>query len=195
MIQTTTLETVILSNEFAGIITGRSSFARLGIMVHCCQEFINPGHGQSIPLQIINMAPCPVELDLRVPICQLVLFKLATPASGEYKTAGRSKYADEDDPLPSQIHVETPNQDEGKSEPDQKKHSAMHKLRVFLSRYILPFLPSLIMILIITPFVQNNITDRTISELVDIILDMPSPIVLGGALICIYIWIKRGEKK
>ena len=35
MILTTTMETVRLSENFAGIITGRSRIARLGIMVHC----------------------------------------------------------------------------------------------------------------------------------------------------------------
>lgn len=62
VVLTTTLETVRLSEEFAGILTGRSSIARLGIMVHCCQEFINPGHGQPIPLQLINLSPRTVEL-------------------------------------------------------------------------------------------------------------------------------------
>ena len=95
MIVTTTLETVQFSEEFAGIITGRSSIARLGVMVHCCQEFINPGHGQPIPLQIINLSPCSVELDLRIPICQLVVFKLCSPASGRYKDDINSKYANE----------------------------------------------------------------------------------------------------
>ena len=37
IILTTTLETVTFSNDFAGIITGRSSIAILVIMVHCCQ--------------------------------------------------------------------------------------------------------------------------------------------------------------
>ena len=50
IILTTTLETVSISNNFAGIITGRSSIARLGIMVHCCQEFVNPGQGAPIAL-------------------------------------------------------------------------------------------------------------------------------------------------
>lgn len=76
VVLTTTLETVRLSEEFAGILTGRSSIARLGIMVHCCQEFINPGHGQPIPLQLINLSPRTVELDRRIPICQLVILKL-----------------------------------------------------------------------------------------------------------------------
>lgn len=109
IILTNTLETVELTEEFAGIITGRSSFARLGIMVHCCQEFINPGHGQTIPLQIINMAPCAVELDARIPICQLILFKLATPASNRYKTDASSKYAREKNiPMYSKGYTEQP---------------------------------------------------------------------------------------
>ena len=104
-----TFEIVELTEEFAGILTGRSSFARLGIMIHCCQEFINPGHGQTIPLQIINMAPCAVELDARIPICQLVLFKLMTPASNMYKNGDESKYAREKNhPMYSQAFKDKP---------------------------------------------------------------------------------------
>lgn len=66
------METVQLTEQFAALISGRSSFARLGIMVHCCQEFIKPGHGQTIPLQIINLSPYTVELDMNVPICQII---------------------------------------------------------------------------------------------------------------------------
>lgn len=95
MILTTTLEQVRLSRRIAGFITGRSSVARLGVMVQCCQEFINPGHGQQIPLQLINLSPCNVELDLEVPVCQLVLMLLRTPASGAYSTQKDSKYRDE----------------------------------------------------------------------------------------------------
>ena len=75
IILTTTMETVQLTEQFAALISGRSSFARLGIMVHCCQEFIKPGHGQTIPLQIINLSPYTVELDMNVPICQIIFFK------------------------------------------------------------------------------------------------------------------------
>lgn len=96
VVLTTTLESVILSSGIAGIITGRSSIARLGIMVHCCQEYINPGHGAPIPLQIINLAPCTVELDLDVAICQLVLFRLSTPASMAYKENPTAKYSNQE---------------------------------------------------------------------------------------------------
>lgn len=115
VIITTTLEIVQLSEGFAGIITGRSSIARLGIMVHCCQEFINPGHGQTIPLQLINLSPCTVQLDLNTPICQLILFKLRTPASGKYKDADKSKYFDEIEPQGSKMYLETSDIQQGSS--------------------------------------------------------------------------------
>lgn len=115
VIITSTLEIVQLSEEFAGIITGRSSIARMGIMVQCCQEFINPGHGQPIPLQLINLAPCAVELDLGTPICQLILFKLRTPASGKYKDDANSKYASETGPQGSKMYLEASDTQQGNS--------------------------------------------------------------------------------
>lgn len=75
-------------------------------MVHCCQEFINPGHGQTIPLQIINVAPCSVELDLEIPICQLIIFKLRTPSAEKYSTAAGSKYSKEVEIESSKIYEE-----------------------------------------------------------------------------------------
>ncbi len=103
---TTTLETIRLSPDVAGFIFGRSSIARLGIMVHCAQAFINPGHGSTIPLQIINMAPCPVELDIDIPICQLVLFGLNSPASVSYSEKENSKYRYENGPEDSKIYLD-----------------------------------------------------------------------------------------
>lgn len=49
-----TLEKVSLSGEFAGIISGRNSVGRLGVLEHCAAEFIKPGHWSTIPLQLVN---------------------------------------------------------------------------------------------------------------------------------------------
>lgn len=107
MILTTTLEQVRLSKRIAGFVTGRSSVARLGVMVQCCQDFINPGHGQTIPLQIINLSPSEVVLDLNVPICQIVLFRLRTPASAAYVDENDSKYKNEISPITSKLWEES----------------------------------------------------------------------------------------
>ena len=208
MILTTTIETVHLSEEFAGIVTGRSSIARLGIMVHCCQEFINPGHGQTIPLQIINLAPCSVELDLRIPICQLIIFKLRTPASGCYKTGKNSKYADETGPEQSRIH-----RDLLKSETDafdlvsideynrtiQKKNSRdesgwLKTSRKIVDTFLGPFLPPVIMLLFITPFFTNVANYKSASDILSAIANMPLTIILGLVSLFLYVWIKKGDE-
>lgn len=208
MILTTTIETVHLSEEFAGIVTGRSSIARLGIMVHCCQEFINPGHGQTIPLQIINLAPCSVELDLRIPICQLIIFKLRTPASGRYKTDENSKYADEIGPQQSQIHkdlhesevdvselvskVDDYNKVDNKEE-QMNKRGWIKTARKIVITYLESFLPAVIMLLFVTPFLTNVASNTSASDILAAIRNMPLSILLGLITLILYVWIKKGE--
>lgn len=203
VIITTSLEIVEISKEFAAIITGRSSIARLGIMVHCCQEFINPGHRQSIPLQIINLSSYTVELDLDVPICQIVFFKLATPASGEYSLRLDSKYNKETDPLDSKIYVEI-SHDEVKEEKrkniDNSKKSFENttsnksiKFKKILKKFFLPFLPSLIIILIITPFINTYIMNKSVLEIFNDISSVAFNLVIGVLLLVLYFWLKRGD--
>jgi len=191
IIFTTTLETVQFSEEFAGIITGRSSIARLGIMVHCCQEFINPGHGQPIPLQIINLSPCAVELDLRIPICQLVIFKLCSPASGRYKDDINSKYANETGPQPSKIYEEMPEQFSPKTINYIRSQSTIKNV---IKKYLLPFFPSIIMLLLVAPFFNNYVNDRSLLDIWGAIQNMPGTVVIGIIVAIIYILIKRGDK-
>lgn len=189
IILTTTLETVQLSEEFAGIITGRSSIARLGIMVHCCQEYINPGHGQPIPLQIINLGPSIVELDLNVPICQLVLFKLRTPATGKYSQKANAKYANEINPESSKIYTEM------KNTTPNSKSEGVKKIKKLINKYLGPFFPTLIMFFIGYPFIEANINGASVQNFISILAEMPISIIIGIIILCIYVWIKWGEKK
>ncbi len=191
MILTTTLETVNLSKEFAGIITGRSSIARLGIMVHCCQEFINPGHGQPIPLQIINLAPCPVELDLNVPICQLILFKLRSPAAQRYYDAADSKYSDEITAQNSKIYQETGNVESIKKEDSKIERK---KTKQVLSNKVMPFLPSLIMTLFLTPIINACRDNKSLVDLIGEIQKLPvAVIILLVICIVLYVWLNRED--
>lgn len=198
IIFTTTLETVQFSEQFAGIITGRSSIARLGIMVHCCQEFINPGHGQPIPLQIINLSPCVVELDLTSPICQLVIFKLRSPASGRYKDDINSKYANETNPQPSKIYEEMPEQSsEMPEQSSEKKISTLKNqgvMKSVIKKYFLPFFPSIIMLLLVTPFLKYYVNNKSLLDIWGAIQNMSGTVIIGIIVTIIYIWIKRSDK-
>lgn len=189
IILTTTLETLMISNNFAGIITGRSSIARLGIMVHCCQEFINPGQGAPIALQITNLGKNPVELDMRVPICQLILFKLSSPSSNSYSQMSSSKYKDENKPMASKIYEDSAHLTD---EVVPKRKPKV--LSPFLKKYISPFLPAIIMTLLITPQLVS-LQNISLSSLISGIQKMPIAAIATVMAIGLYIYIRKDEDK
>lgn len=193
IIFSTTLETVKISNDFAGIITGRSSIARLGVMVHCCQAFINPGQCAPIALQIINLGKYPVELDLKFPICQLILFKLSSPSSKSYSKMKSSKYKDELGPMQSKIYQDS----EIKEEPVlhefiNEKNIKFKALKKFLKKYISPLLPSIIMLLVITPAL-SNIEGMTLSYVFSSIKELPFTWILVAVVLGVYIYLRKDE--
>lgn len=220
IILTTTLEIVHLSEKFAALITGRSSIARLGIMVHCCQELIHPGHGQAIPLQLINLSPYPVELDLKVPVCQIVFFKLSSAASERYVDREDAKYSKEKDPLQSQIFQDvdkTKNEamrdskvdsrasvnvnvnlgvSEEKTQVKESLQKRVPRIKSFLNKYIVPFIPGIIMLLILTPFLNEYIVNKDMNEIhlsfISAVSNLPAPYVVSVILFILFIIAKRG---
>jgi len=81
----------------AGKIEGRSSFARLGLAVHCTGDFINPGWQGFMPLQLSNYGPYPLRLAPYFSICQLMLVRLASEPERSYGDAElRSKYINDE---------------------------------------------------------------------------------------------------
>lgn len=193
IILSTSLETVKLSENFAAIITGRSSIARLGIMVHCCQEFIHPGHEQAVPLQIINLSPHPVELDLNVPICQIIFFKLASTASEKYSERTDAKYVGETEPENSKIYEDVKS-DFTENRKSNKFNNKKEQVRKILNKYISPFIPSIISLLIITPFLKENVLGKTWSDLIGSIGNISAPLIISLILLAIYIYSKRGKQ-
>ena len=196
VIFTTTLETVFISTCYAGIITGRSSIARLGIMVHCCQEFVNPGQGAPIALQITNLGKYSVELDLKTPICQLILFRLSIPSSNSYNDLEKSKYKNEKIVTSSKIYIET-DIEENKQNNNQvliDKKKRKNLTINFLKKYIVPFCPSILMLLFISPML-NNSTSITVSSIITSILHAPIIWFFGVIILIIYIICKRSDKQ
>ncbi len=54
IILATTLEWVLLPSDIAGIIMGRSSISRLGLLIHVSQEYMQPGQEYFIPTEQAN---------------------------------------------------------------------------------------------------------------------------------------------
>ena len=82
---------------YAGKIEGRSSYARLGLSVHCTGDFINPGWAGFMPLQLTNSGPYPVRIAPYFSVCQLMLIKLSSMPERSYGDPDlNSKYANDD---------------------------------------------------------------------------------------------------
>lgn len=75
-----TLESVCLPSNLAGLIEGRSGYARLGISMHFTAPKIDPGFDGTIALEMSNHGSLPVVLVAGEDRpAQLLLFRLSRP--------------------------------------------------------------------------------------------------------------------
>lgn len=89
----TTVETVKVGPGYAMQFTGKSSLARLGLLVHATAGHIDPGFEGKITLEIMNLRGKMFRLRAGMPIGQLLVFKLDADAIHPYgDPALRSRY-------------------------------------------------------------------------------------------------------
>ena len=90
-----TLEKIGLNNLIAGMVTGKSSLARIGLTV--APGFIDPGFQGNITLEIFNASNNRIRLTHKMGITQLITYILADPATKIYgdEELG-SKYQNQD---------------------------------------------------------------------------------------------------
>lgn len=75
-----TLETVRMPGHLAGLVEGRSSWARLGITIHVTAPKIDPGFNGTITLEMMNFGSLDVRLRAAIDRpAQLMLFPISTP--------------------------------------------------------------------------------------------------------------------
>lgn len=67
-----TEEVITLTGPYCGWFEGRSSFARLGLMVHISASFMQPGISNRQVLEISNMGQVPMRLHAGTQICQFI---------------------------------------------------------------------------------------------------------------------------
>lgn len=101
-----TIQKVTLPHDLAGRLDGRSSLARLGLMVHATAHTIDPGWSGRITLEFFNCGKLPLAMRPGMRICALSFETLMSPASKAYGDRTQSKYKDQLMPLPSRIGQE-----------------------------------------------------------------------------------------
>ncbi len=77
------------SDHFLIQVGGKSSLARIGLMIHNTAGIINPGHFLHITFELCNLNNVPIVLRPGMEIAQLTFSKLSSPIRKNYKEVGR----------------------------------------------------------------------------------------------------------
>lgn len=99
-----TLESVTLPDDLVGWLDGRSSLARLGLMVHVTAHRIDPGWSGQIVLEIHNMGKLPLGLRPGMEICAINFETMSSPADRPYLKRADAKYKNQTGAVASRIN-------------------------------------------------------------------------------------------
>lgn len=94
-----TVECIELGTQLAGQLEGKSSLARLGLMVHSTAGYLDPGFAGQVTLELSCVQPRGVVLYPGMPIAQVAFMSCSS-----VKTPYRGKYVDQRGPTPSRYY-------------------------------------------------------------------------------------------
>ena len=101
----TTVERVRLGPELVARIEGKSSTARLGLLIHSTAGFVDAGFDGNLTLELSNVANLPIAIYPGMRIGQLAVFRLSSPAERPYGSEDLgSKYQGQEGPTASRYH-------------------------------------------------------------------------------------------
>ena len=98
-----TLESISLPDDLVGWLDGRSSLARLGLMVHVTAHRIDPGWEGNIVLEFFNSGKLPLALRPGMGIGAMSFETMSGPAERPYTKREDAKYRHQSGPLASRI--------------------------------------------------------------------------------------------
>ncbi|MBY6185461.1 dCTP deaminase [Marinobacter hydrocarbonoclasticus] len=99
-----THESVTLPADVVGWLDGRSSLARLGLMVHVTAHRIDPGWSGQIVLEFFNSGKLPLALRPGMPIGALNFERLSGPCARPYNQRKDAKYKGQSGAVASRIN-------------------------------------------------------------------------------------------
>lgn len=88
------LERIEVPSDMSVIVCGKSSLARLGLLVHVTAGWVDPGFTGNIVLELVNLGPLPLKLTAGMRIAQYV-FEHHEPCLVPYNKKSLSKYMDQ----------------------------------------------------------------------------------------------------
>jgi dCTP deaminase len=101
-----TLERITLADDIVARLEGKSSLARLGLVIHSTAGFVDAGFDGDVTLELSNVATLPILLYPGMRIAQFAFFALDKPAERPYgQGATGSKYQGQRGPTASRYHL------------------------------------------------------------------------------------------
>ena len=79
-----TEEVVMVSDRYVARLEGKSSIARIGLMVHVTAGFVDPGWSGVLTLELVNLRDRPVRLWVGQPIAQVSFYPVSQPVEKPY---------------------------------------------------------------------------------------------------------------
>lgn len=101
-----TQEIITLPDDIVGWLDGRSSLARLGLMVHVTAHRIDPGWSGQIVLEFFNGGKLPLALKPNMTIGAINFEQMSGPALRPYNKRDNAKYKDQSSAIASRIGEE-----------------------------------------------------------------------------------------
>lgn len=98
-----TYESVTLPDNIVGWLDGRSSLARLGLMVHVTAHRIDPGWSGQIVLEFYNSGKLPLALRPKMKIAALNFETMSSSAARPYNKRDDAKYKGQKGAVASRI--------------------------------------------------------------------------------------------
>ncbi|HAT50184.1 MAG: dCTP deaminase [Magnetococcales bacterium] len=101
-----TRERIQIADDLVGWLDGRSSLARVGLMVHITAHSIDPGWDGHITFEFFNAGRLPLALNPGLRIGAISFETLSTKTTRPYGAKKGAKYFRQKSPLPSRIQQE-----------------------------------------------------------------------------------------
>ena len=102
----TTVETIDLPDDLIAKVEGRSSYGRLGIIIHATAGFIDAGFAGQVTLEISNLSNASVQLRPNTRVGQFVFHQLDTPSETPYDEKHDAKYQGQEGPVGSKVNLD-----------------------------------------------------------------------------------------
>ena len=88
------IEITGVDSKHVGRLEGKSSLARIGLIIHATAGFLDPGNKLRLTLEMVNLSPLPIRIYAGMKIAQIAFEELDTPCEKPYGSKSlNSKYS------------------------------------------------------------------------------------------------------